>query len=279
MDARFMVDSKGALTLADGQSTLAGQGGYYREQTTSPDWIVLLRSPAQGGIQTKKPRLVLAGDVGGFPLQDLIAFLGQSRWNGLLKVATPGVERNLLIKEGEVRSAGSDAPSDRLTDLMLRLGYVTQAQLENVQTDVPPSRIGKALVERGFLKAHDLYKCIHEQVGEIFHGMMLAKEGVFSLLDQDFDDKALTHNISMSMQGLLMDSIRKIDELAQFRKKIPHGKVFVHKKKPSDGNLEEDEEGLLKLVDSASTLIQLAQAFKISEFDATRIVYRLLEGG
>jgi hypothetical protein len=33
------------------------------------------------------------------------------------------------------------------------------------------------MVERGFLRAHDLYKCLTEQVAEIFHNMMLAKEG------------------------------------------------------------------------------------------------------
>jgi hypothetical protein len=279
MDARFTVDNKGSLSVADGQSTLVGRTGYYHQQHTSPDLIVMLRSPALGGIQEIKPRVVLAGDVGGFALQDLIAFLGQSRWSGALKVAIPGSEKSLLIKDGEVRAASSDASADRLTDLMVRLGYITKQQLESVQNDVPPSRIGKALVERNILKAHDLYKCLQEQISEIFHGIMLAKEGVFSLVDQDLDDKALAHNISMSMQGLLMDSIRKIDELAQFRKKIPHGKLFVIPKKPSDGTLEEEEEALLKLVDGTSTLILLAQSSKISEFDATRIVYHLLEGG
>jgi hypothetical protein len=93
------------------------------------------------------------------------------------------------------------------------------------------------------------------------------------------EDKALTHNLSLSMQGLLMDSIRKIDELAQFRKKIPHSRVYVHKKRASDGTLEPEEDAVLQLVDGKRTLLELAQAAKLSEFDATRVTYRLLEGG
>jgi hypothetical protein len=81
------------------------------------------------------------------------------------------------------------------------------------------------------------------------------------------------------MQGLLMDSIRKIDELAQFRKKIPHSRVYVHKRRASDGTLEPEEDAVLQIVDGKRTLLELAQAAKLSEFDATRVVYRLLEGG
>lgn len=278
MEQRFVVDAKGGLSSADGPGGLSGRAGYFKLQPTSPDWIVLVRSPAQGGILEKRPRVVLAGDCGAFPLQDLIAFLGQSRWTGVLRLSAPGNERLLTLKDGEVRSAASDSVSDRIGEVMVRLGYVGRPQLEQVLNDAPPSRVGKAMVERGFLKAHDLYKCLQEQITEIFHGMMLAKDGTFTLIDQELDEKSLVHNLSLSMQGLLMDSIRKIDELAQFRKRIPHGKLHVVRKKVSDGKLEPEEDAMLSAVDGLKTVIELGQLLKLSEFDATRVVYRLLEG-
>lgn len=278
-EPRFVVDAKGGLSSADGVSPLAGRQGYFRLQPTSPDWVVLVRSPAQGGILEKKPRVVLAGDCGSFALQDLIAFLGQARWTGVLKLTSPGNERVLTLKDGEVRSATSDSPADRIGEVMVRLGFVTRHQLDQVLSDAPPSRVGKAMVERGHLKAHDLYKCLQEQISEIFHGMMLTKDGTFLLIDLELDEKALAHNLSLSMQGLLMDSIRKIDELAQFRKRIPHGRLFVIRKKQSDGKLEPEEDQLLAAVDGTRTVIELGQLNKVSEFDATRIIYRLIEGG
>ncbi len=280
MDPRFLVDQRGALTLAEGQaSPLMGKTGYYRLQNTSPDFLLFLRSPAQGGVQEKKPRIVLAGDAATFPLSDMIAFLGQARWSGVLRVTAAAGERSLLLKDGEVRSAASDSPADRIGEVMVRMGFVTRVQLDHVLNEAPPSRLGKVLVERGVLKAHDLYRCLNEQISEIFHGIMLTHDGSFALIDQDIEDKALTHNLSLSMQGLLMDSIRKIDELAQFRKRIPHSRVYVVRKKPSDGTLEAEEEHLLTHVDGLKTLLELGQLSKVSEFEATRIVYRLLEGG
>jgi hypothetical protein len=280
LDARFLVDARGFLAPADGgNSPLQGRTGYFRLQNSSPDWIVLLRSPAQGGLQETRPRVVLAGDCGAFHLADLIAFLGQSRWTGVLRVTAPSGERSLLLKDGDVRSAASDSSGDRIGEVMVRLGYVTRVALEKVLAEAPPSRIGKALVERGLIKAHDLYKCLNEQISEIFHGIMLSKDGAFALIDQEIDEKALTHNLSLSMNGLLMDSIRKIDELAQFRKRIPHGRMHVVPRKPAEGELEPEEQAVLAQVDGWRTVIEVGQLARFSEFDATRIVHHLMELG
>jgi hypothetical protein len=278
VDARFIADARGTLAPADGgASPLAGRSGYYRLQNTSPDWIVMLRSPAQGGTQQQKPRVVVAGDCGAFALADLIAFLGQSRWTGVLRVTSPTGERSLLLKDGDVRSAASDSSGDRIGEVMVRMGYVTRQALEKVLAEAPPSRIGKALVERGLIKAHDLYKCLNEQIAEIFHGIMLSKDGAFALIDQEIDERALTHNLSMSVNGLLMDSIRKIDELTQFRKRIPHGKMYVLPHKLPEDKLETEEESVLSFVDGRRTVIEIGQLARLSEFDATRVVHRLLE--
>lgn len=280
VETRFIVDGKGHLSPQEGHaaSAMAQRQGMWALAETSPDIMVLVRAPPQGGVLEKRPRVVLAGDCGTFPLSDLIAFLGQSRWSGLLKVNTPAGERTLTLKDGEVRAAHSDSPADRIGEVMVRLGYVTKLQLEQVLQDTPPSRIGKAMVEKGLLQAHDLFKCLTEQVSEIFHTMMLAREGAFVLVDQELDDKP-AHTVNVSMQSLLMDSIRKIDEMAHFRKRIAHGRLYVQKKKPSDGTLEPEEDHVLGLINGQRTVLELGQAAKLSEFDATRIVYRLLEGG
>ncbi len=190
----------------------------------------------------------------------------------------PGGDRALTLKDGEVRAASSDASSDRIGEVMVRLGYVTRKQLEDVLRENPPSRVGRALVDQGLLKAHDLWKCVTEQVSEIFHQMMLTKEGSFALIDQEVGAEK-SHNLNLSMQSLLMDSIRKIDEMALFRKRIPHGRMYAQKKKASDGSLEPEEDKMLAALDGQHNVFELGQLLRMSEFDATRVLYRLLEGG
>jgi hypothetical protein len=133
-------------------------------------------------------------------------------------------------------------------------------------------------VDKGVLQAHQLWAAVSHQVSDIFHALVLAREGVFLLVDQDVDER-LQANVQLSTQSLLMDAIRKIDELAHFRGRIPHGRVYVTKKRPSDGRLHPDEDRLLGLATGRRTVLELARASKLSEFEATKVLFRLLEGG
>ncbi len=278
MTSRFRIDGS-QLVPEDRQapSPLAGRSGSYALMQTAPDLLVFSRTPAEGG-SIPVPRVVLSGDAGGFPLSDLIAFLSQSRWSGVIRVSSPGGERSVTFREGEVRGASSDDPSDRLGEVLVRLGYVERPQVETVLREHPPSKVGRALVEKGLLQAHDLFKCVTHQVSEIFHAIVLCREGSFFLVDQPVDEKT-GHIIQLSTQSLLMDSIRKIDEMAHFRKRIPHGRLYVAKKRASDGKLEEDEDRVLAMLDGRRTILELGHAARLSEFDITKVVFRLLEGG
>jgi hypothetical protein len=279
VDGRFYVDARGTVTgeTPDAQRSLGQAQGRYTWQPTSKDLLVFLRTPPEGA-PAATPRVVLAGDAAGFPLSDLIAFLSQSRWNGTVRAHTPGGERAIFLNEGEVRGAASDDPSDRLGEVIVRLGYASRAQLEHVMADQPPSKVGRALVDRGVLQAHDLWKCISHQVSEIFHALVLAREGSFVLLDQPYDEKSGA-NVRIPAQSLLMDSIRKVDEMAHFRKRIPHGRMYVSPKRAADQDLEDEERAVLAQVDGQRTVLEIAQTTKLSEFDATKAIFRLLEGG
>jgi hypothetical protein len=277
--SRFTVDARGQLVpeTAEAQRGLASSQGRFTRQETSPDLLLLVRTPAKGGA-APSPRVVLAGDASGFPIADLIAFLSQARWTGLVRVNAPNGERTLSLQEGEVRAATSDDPTDRLGEVIIRLGYSSREAIERLLMEHPPSRIGRVLVEGGALQAHDLWKCISQQVSEIFHAIVLAREGAFVLVDQPLDEKQ-SSTVRLSTQSLLMDSIRKIDELAHFRKRIPHGRLYPVKQRGSDGRLEPEEEAALAQVDGQKSLLDLAMAVKVSEFDITKIAFRLLEGG
>jgi hypothetical protein len=263
---------------AESERALAGRSDDRFELVpSSPDLLCLVRTPP-GGAHIQPPRLALAGDAAAFPLSDLIAFVSQSRWSGVLRVRTPGGERSMSLKDGEVRGASSDDPTDRLGEIIVRLGYVQRRQLDQVLEHTPPSKVGRALVDQGWLQPHDLWKCITFQLSEIFHTIVLCREGVFMLVDQELDEGSI-HSVQLSTQSLLMDSIRKIDEMAHFRKRIPHGRVYVARKRPSDGKLEEEEDHVLALADGQRTVWELGHAAKLSEFDVTKIIFRLLEGG
>lgn len=276
--SRFLVDRGRIEPLDDeARTALAARHGEYFLSPTTPDLLWLVRT-APGGGKVPSPRVVLAGDASGFALSDLIAFLSQSRWTGVVRVHSSSGQRAISLKEGEIRGATSDSPSDRLGEAMVRLGYLRREQLDDLLREHPPSKLGRALVEKGILQAHDVWKCITHQVSEIFHAMVLVREGAFFLVDQELEEKG-AQNVQLSLQSLLMDSIRKVDELAHFRKRIPHGRMYVAMKQLSDGRLEPDEDRVLSLADGQRTVLEIGALERLGEFEATKIIYRLLEGG
>src|SRR5690606_33872216 len=94
---------------------------------TGPDQLLFVRSPPDG--RPGAPgRVVLSGDLAGFPLADLLAFLAQARFSGTLRVLTPGGARWAVLQDGELRGARSDEPQDALAEVIVRLGHATAAQ-------------------------------------------------------------------------------------------------------------------------------------------------------
>ena len=278
MTARIRLEPGGrVLPDAEAVGELDRRSGSFLLLPTAPDLLAALRQPAEGG-RGKGARVVLMGDASGFPLSDLIAFLSQSRWTGSLRLHAPGGERSVVLKDGEVRGATSEDPADRLSEVLVRLGHAARSDVDDALRDNPPSRVGRALVDRGLLQPHDLWACVTQQVSEIFHAIVLAREGAFTLVDQEPDERT-SPTVQLSTQSLLMDAIRKIDELQHFRQRIPHGRLYVSKRRPSDGKLHPDEDRLLALATGQRTVLEVAQAAKLSEFDATKILFRLLEGG
>jgi hypothetical protein len=195
----------------------------------------------------------------------------------VLTVAADGAERAVAFQEGEVRSAQSTAAGERVGEVAVRLGYVTEAQIADATKSGRP--IGKALVDRGFLSANDLYKCLHEQVAAVFHALLLSKSGTFTLLDEEAERPSAP--LSVSTQSLLMDGIRRIDELSLFQARIPGSSTVLRRREGARApkTLRPTESALLALVDGRRTVGEIATAAHLNEFDATKTLFHLSEAG
>jgi hypothetical protein len=270
------VDPHGRVAPQDeaARRALADRAGRFALLPSAPDLLVARRVPPAGGA-SPRPRCVLAGDVSAFPLADFVAFIHQSRLSGVLTVSAAAAERALAFKQGEVRGARSDAPGERVGEVALRLGYVKREHLGAALGERP---VGKALVERGLLAEADLWKCLHEQVAAIFHAILLSREGVFALVDDL--DADLGAPLAVNTQSLLMDGIRRIDEMTLFRARIPGAGAYLRRREPKVAvTLKPAELELLALVDGRRTVGEVAQAAHLNEFDATKLLYHLGESG
>ena len=281
MSSDFITLGLDGRLLADEEQVgerLRGMTGRFRWMPSAPDAVLLVRAPAQGGVSSA-PRVALMGDLAFTSLAEILEFLHQGRKTGTLRAVLSGGERAVVLHEGSVRGAFSDSPEDSLSETCLRLGLVSRTQVEQVAAAQPGhARVGRALVEAGALSSHDLFKAVQHQVGEIVAAMLVAREGLFVFVDESVEERAIP-GVQLNAQGLLMDAIRRIDEMAQFRSRLPSGKLYLVRRKPAGPQLVDDERKIYDLCNGSLTLLDIAREMRMGEFDATKIVYHLLQGG
>ncbi|MFZ9888378.1 MAG: DUF4388 domain-containing protein, partial [Myxococcota bacterium] len=169
------------------------------------------------------------------------------------------------------------APEDRLGRFLVRLGKVSEEQLQTAEMEArnQKKRIGQVLVAQGLLGAHELWSTIQAQITEIFSDVVQWSDGSFLLyrLPEGF---AFPSTPPMSMQGLMLESLRRADEFGVFRQKIPHAGVLLTPtgKEPRTG-LEGLESRALEVIGSGATVEDVCRRLHLPEFDATSACFAL----
>lgn len=281
-DPTFDLDPHGRLVPRDDgvRRALGDRAGRFVLLPAAFDLLLARRQPSAGG-QPHGPRCVLCGDLAAFPIADFLGFLHTARLSGGLTVASGGVDRTVVFREGEVRGAQSEAPGERIGEVALHLGFLRPEQLEQAAAEARGGTklFGKILVERGLLQPAELWKCLHEQVTGVFHAILLAREGVFSLVSMA-EPEVPGIPLSVNTQQLLMDGIRRIDELELFRSRIPGAGAFLRRREPRRPvALKPLEVQLLALVDGRRTAAEVARAAHLSDFEGMKVLYHLAEAG
>jgi hypothetical protein len=272
------IDAHGRLVPQSDEvrRALADRAGRFVLVPAASDLLLARRTPGAGGT-TARPRCLLAGDLSGFPIVDFLGFVHQSRLSGVLEVSSGAVERSITFRDGEVRSADSTGQGERLRDVVVRLGYATETQVGAALATKAP--FPTALVALGAVSANDLWKCLHEQVAAIFQAILLSPAGVFFLVDEEPPERE-GPPLAVNTQSLLMDGIRRIDEMSLFKARIPGAGAHLRRRTaPRPVTLRPTELSVLALVDGVRSVGEIAAAAHLNEFDATKLLYHLSEAG
>jgi len=263
----------------EGQGRIGSRPGRYAVLPSAPDVLLAVRLPAQGGALPQS-RVLLCGDLSGTSFADLVSLLVQGRKSGVLRVLARSGDRTLVFARGELRGASSAHPGDRLGEIAVRLGLLQRDALDRIlATDPAGRRLGRRLVEEKLMSPHDVWRAIQEQVSSIFHSILLGEPGLpFVFTDEPVDSIATAP--ALSAQGLLMDGLRRLDELELFRKRIPGSDARVRPGRPPETTLSPLERALLTEVGRGERSVEeLSNVLRLPEFDVTKALHHLAEVG
>ena len=207
----LLIDAHGrvATRADDVRRELADRAGTFELLPSAPDLLLAVRVPAFGG-PTPAPGATLAGDLAAFPLADFLGFVHQARMGGTLTVLAGGGSRSVSFREGRVCGSSSEVRGERASEVATRMGFPGE----------------------GTLPVNERWRVAREQVTAIFHAVLTARDGVFYLVQGE--DEPAAPALSLDTQAVLMDAVRRIDEMEHFRGRIPGGEVFLRRREPRE---------------------------------------------
>lgn len=228
---------------------------------------------------------VLVGSLEAFALPDVFRLLAHNKQTGGLKVERESGDGMIYFRDGEVYFAFSSLTREFLGQRLVNAKLITQGQLLRILDEQKKSgtkRLGDLLVEKGILSKDLLDTFIKEQIQDAIFNLLQWDMGKFT-----FDEGVVSPQeigLSVSVENLIMESSRRLEEWEVIQRKIPNLDVIVRMAPtpPEDAmeiNIKPEEWTLLVLADGIRTVRDIGAATERSEFEACKIIYGLVTAG
>jgi hypothetical protein len=246
----------------------------------APAHLIVMRYVGEDGRRDPEdgPIFRLAGEITSpGAICDVVALIGQAGWKGELVVLDGNHSRSIFFEQSHVVDAQSSVESERLGEVLYRYGALTKDQIAAVVAAVTAEvRFGEAAVKAGHLTREQLFHFMAKQTEEIVYAVLLVGDGMFFFLDQ-VDESRIHARHSLSVSGLLMEGVRRMDEMRYFRDRIPSDQ-HVPERAPGKAP-PADPPKVWSAIDGARSVADLCRVVGQSEFEVTQALFQLLQSG
>lgn len=230
----------------------------------------------------------LHGNLEDFSLSDIFQLVSYSKKDGQLRLSRGEDWGGVWFHDGQIVFAQSNTLDALLGERLVRAHKITRRTLKKALASVASAderreRLGRVLVDGGYVSEEVLAEFVTEQVRETVFDLMRWAGGEF---DFEVMAEAPKEDIgpALSIENIIMEGSRRLEEWATIERKIPTTDVVLMLS-PAPGRGEVDislkpaEWALIPLIDGRRSVREIAFDAGQSEFDVARILYGLLSAG
>ncbi len=222
---------------------------------------------------------VLRGKIEPMALIDVLAYLGRNRETGILHATRGDIKKSIAINEGTIIFARSNQVEDRLGDMLLARGTITQEQFDQGSALIYEKgfRHGRALIEIGAISPKVLWHTIREQIHSITCSLIPWDSGQFEFIKMEIKQKE-SITLQLSILDQVLDVVRNLDNKILFKSRFPDMREVFRLNEAAtdmDVHLEPHESHLLKFIDSQRTVAAICEQSDYGEAESLRVLYLL----
>lgn len=231
--------------------------------------------------------MALVGNLRDFGLSEFLYLVDRGAKTGRLTLQKPGDRAELYFNSGKLVYATHFNQNERIGDILVRMGRITREQCNNAlqiqHTQQLNKPLGQIMVEHGMVTMSEINRCVRLQIEEITYGLFGWQEGDFRF-EPDMAPPNESVTIPLSIENLIMEGTRRIDEWARIRDRIPSLDVIVKfserpHEKAKGVNLTPDEWRVFARINGANSVRQISMQTGLGDFEAARIIYGFLSAG
>lgn len=126
-------------------------------------------------------------------LNNLFLYVRNNRQNGCLGVTTGPLTKAVFFKRGHIVFSGSTDATERIGTILVRHGFMTQAQIHEVEQHDDPRRFGVRCKEAGFITQEQLWEGLRAQVVHICCSLVDFPVGTFFFLPNCVPEDTFNH--------------------------------------------------------------------------------------
>lgn len=218
----------------------------------------------------------LSGNLLTMSLPDILQWIAQGRKTGTLHLERRSIRKRIMFQSGEIFSSWSNDPRESLGQFLVSHRYISEEQLFKalVGQEKEGRLIGSILVGEGTLKEEELQRALLAKAEETVFDLFLWPEGRFEFKDEEIPENILFH-IQMSVQGVILEGIRRVDEWGRMRRAFPSMRT-TFKTTGSVSELEEAEERqAFSLAAAGKSLAEIALEMHRTDFETTSVLFSL----
>lgn len=229
--------------------------------------------------------MAIKGSLKEASLADVLQLLTLGGKSGCLSVADRNSFGYIYFDKGRICYASIVNRRDRLGDLLVKAGHITQAQLDGAierQGHERGKRIGEILVDQGAISREALEAHMRLQIEEAVYFLFTWSQGSFNF-ESDVRPDEQDFLVSINPESLLLEGARRIDEWSLIEKKIPSFdlifSVDTERLRASQVQLTPEQEHLLPLFDGKRDVQHVIEDSGLGEFEVGKALYGLITAG
>lgn len=229
-------------------------------------------------------RMTFQGNLSIMHLAEALFFLAMTKKTGVLILKHEEVTKRVYYENGEIVFAASSLNEERLGDILLLQGVMTEAQYRrSVALLEPGKRQGRVLVEMGVITPEDLWKVVCEQVESIIYSLFEWAQGYFEFLEGDLPtDERI--KLAVSIPNLILEGMRRIKDPALIEPHLPEDARLLYRivwdeEESGQVHLTREEKEMLAHVASGMTVKEACELSSLHLDEARSILFRLLSAG